>query len=227
MENLLGSLKKENKDKEKRLSIADKRLLSDMTGYMKAQKVCDYDIEQVRRRILKDTLRAYSRKKNLQLLAGKDYHEYCDKLCEGMRSSTVAENIFGRGATVIFAVALMYAVRLMDVIMGGGNFLKAPVEITLGYLTATAAILVGTLFIYLYFFRILKGRAEKMSSNQTVGLVIMLMIIVAVAYAGVYFLSDIHLFDVIWWVPVILLALLHIVFRIMYIHQENQLAKEA
>ena len=47
MENLLNSLKRENKERERRLNMSDKKLLSDMTGYMKTQKICDYDVEQV------------------------------------------------------------------------------------------------------------------------------------------------------------------------------------
>lgn len=227
MENLLGSLKRENKDREKRLNIADKRLLSDMTGYMKTKKICDYDIEQVRRTIIRDTLRSYNRKKNLQVLAGKDYHEYCDKLCENMRRASAGEMIFSRGVTVIFAIALMYAVRLLDVIMGGGNFIKEPVQISLGYLIGTAAILVGTLFIYIYFSQILKGNSDKMTTGQMMGLGLILVLIVAAAYAGVYFLSHIQLFSVLWWIPVLILAAVYVMFRIMYIYHENQLAKEA
>ena len=32
MENLLNSLKRENKERERRLNMSDKKLLSDMTG---------------------------------------------------------------------------------------------------------------------------------------------------------------------------------------------------
>ena len=56
MENLLNSLKRENKERERRLNISDKKLLSDMTGYMKTQKICDYDVEQVRKTIIRNTL---------------------------------------------------------------------------------------------------------------------------------------------------------------------------
>ena len=39
MENLLGNLKRENKEREKRLIVSDRRILSDMVGYMKTQKL--------------------------------------------------------------------------------------------------------------------------------------------------------------------------------------------
>ena len=35
MENLLSSLKRENKERERRLNVGDRKLLSDMVGYMK------------------------------------------------------------------------------------------------------------------------------------------------------------------------------------------------
>ena len=63
MENLLNSLKRENKERERRLNMSDKKLLSDMTGYMKTQKICDYDVEQVRKTIIRNTLRSYNKKK--------------------------------------------------------------------------------------------------------------------------------------------------------------------
>lgn len=85
MENLLGSLRRENKERERRLNVADKKLLSDMVGYMKTQKICDYDVEQVRKTIIRNTLRAYGKRKNLEILSGGDYREYCNKLCENMR----------------------------------------------------------------------------------------------------------------------------------------------
>ena len=37
MENLLKELKKENKERERRLNIADRKILTDMMGYMKAK----------------------------------------------------------------------------------------------------------------------------------------------------------------------------------------------
>ena len=43
MENLLNSLRRENKERERRLNVNDRKLLSDMVGYMKTQKICDYD----------------------------------------------------------------------------------------------------------------------------------------------------------------------------------------
>ena len=57
MENLLGNLKRENKEREKRLIVSDRRILSDMVGYMKTQKICDYDIELVRKTIIRNALR--------------------------------------------------------------------------------------------------------------------------------------------------------------------------
>ena len=38
MENLLGILKKENKEREKRLIISDRKLISDMVAYIKTKK---------------------------------------------------------------------------------------------------------------------------------------------------------------------------------------------
>lgn len=227
MENLLGKLRRENKERGKRLNIADRRLLSDMTGYMKTLKVCDYDVELALKSIIRDGLRSYSRKKSLQTLVGDDYHKYCDELCKNMRPASAKELVLSRGVTVIYAVALMYIVRLIDVLVGGGNFIREPVEISLGYLAGTAAILIGTLIIYIYFSKVLKGTSDKMSVNQTIGIGVVLILIVAAAYAGVYFWSNIHLFNVLWWIPAAILIIIYVLFRIMYIQQENQLAKEA
>ena len=166
MENLLNSLKRENKERERRLNMSDKKLLSDMTGYMKTQKICDYDVEQVRKTIIRNTLRSYNKKKNLEILSGGDYREYCNKLCENMRRASAKELVLSRGVTIIYALALMYLVRLIDTLIDGGNFLKNPVEINLGYLSATAAILLGTVFIYLYVSGILKTKTNRMTNPQ-------------------------------------------------------------
>ncbi len=227
MENLLNSLRRENKERERRLNVNDRKLLSDMVGYMKTQKICDYDIEQVRKTIIRNTLRSYNKRKNLESLSGGDYREYCNKLCENMRHASAKELILSRGVTIIYALALMYVVRLIDTLIAGGNFFKNPVEINLGYLSATAAILLGTVFIYLYVSGILKTKTNTMTNQQMAGLLVLIAIIVIAAYGGVYFLSDIHLFDIQWWIPVVIIAVLWGLFKILYIQYENQMAKEA
>lgn len=227
MENLLNSLRRENKERERRLNVSDRKLLSDMVGYMKTRKICDYDIEQVRKNIIRNTLRSYNKRKNLESLSGGDYREYCNKLCENMRHASTKELILSRGVTIIYALALMYLVRLIDTLIAGGNFFKNPVEINLGYLSATAAILLGTVFIYLYVSGILKTKTNTMTNRQMAGLLVLIAVIVIPAYAGVYFLSDIHLFDIQWWIPVVIIAVLWVLFKILYIQYENQMAKEA
>ena len=121
----------------------------------------------------------------------------------------------------------MYLVRLIDTLIDGGNFLKNQVEINMGYLSATAAILLGPVFIYLYVSGILKTKTNRMTNSQMAGLIVLIAVIVAAAYGGVFFLSDIHLFDIQWWIPVIIIAVLWILFKILYIQIENQMAKEA
>ena len=227
MENLLSSLKRENKVRERRLNVGDRKLLSDMVGYMKTRKICDYDVEQVRKTIIRNTLRSYGKRKNLEILSGGDYREYCNKLCENMRHASTKELVLSRGVTIIYALALMYLVRLIDTLIAGGNFFKNPVEINLGYLTATAAILLGTVFIYLYVSGILKTKTNRMTNQQMMGLIVLIAVIVIAAYGGVYFLSDIHLFDIQWWIPVIIIGALWLLFKILYIQYENQMAKEA
>ena len=227
MENLLNSLRRENKERERRLNVNDRKLLSDMVGYMKTQKICDYDIEQVRKTIIRNTLRSYNKRKNLESLSGGDYREYCNKLCENMRHASAKELILSRGVTIIYALALMYVVRLIDTLIAGGNFFKNPVEINLGYLSATAVILLGTVFIYLYVSGILKTKTNTMTNQQMAGLLVLIAIIVIAAYGGVYFLSDIHLFDIQWWIPVVIIAVLWVLFKILYIQYENQMAKES
>lgn len=228
MENLLGSLKRENKEREKRLTIADRRLLSDMLGYIKTKKVCDYDVELIRKTIIRNTLRVYSsKKKNLQTLTGDDYRPYCDKLCENTRKTTTKELILSRGVTVIYALALMYIARLFDVVITGGNFLKEPVDINLGYVAATAALLVGILATYMYVAKLMKDTGMKMNQKQSMGMLGILALIMVVAATGGYFLSDIHLFNVVWWLPVVILAAIYVVLKLLYIQYENQMAKEA
>lgn len=121
----------------------------------------------------------------------------------------------------------MYLVRLGDVLIAGGNFVKHPVEINMGYLSATAAILLGTVLIYLYVSGILKAKTNRMTNPQMMGLIVLIAVIIAAAYGGVFFLSDIHLFDIQWWIPVIIIAVLWALFKILYIQYENQMAKEA
>ena len=228
MENLLGSLKRENKEREKRLTLSDRRLLSDMIGYIKTQKICDYDVEEIRKTIIRNTLRVYgSKKKNLQTLAGDDYREYCDKLCENKRKITAKEFVLSRGVTVIYALALMYIARLFDVMITGGNFFKEPVDINMGYISATAALLIGILATYMYVAKLMRDTGMKMTQKQTMGMLGILALIMVAACAGAYFLSDIHLFDVTWWIPVVILLVIFAVFKMLYIQYENKMAKEA
>ena len=144
-----------------------------------------------------------------------------------MRGASSKELILTRGVTVILAVALMYGVRLLDVILGGGNFMKEPVEMSLGYLLGPLAGLLGTLVMYAYVQKILKGNSKTMTTAQGLGIGVILILIVAAAYAGVYFLSDVHLFYIVWWIPAVVLLAVYVVFRILYIQHVNMLAKES
>lgn len=73
----------------------------------------------------------------------------------------------------------------------------------------------------------LKNQNQSYDKSTDGGLIVLIAVIVAAAYGGVFFLSDIHLFDIQWWIPVIIIAVLWILFKILYIQIENQMAKEA
>lgn len=228
MENLLGTLKRENKEREKRLIIADRKLISDMVAYVKTQKLCDYDVEQVRKKMIRNALHLYgSKKKNFRNVVGEDYREYCDKLCEGTRKMTTKEFLLSRSVTMILAFALMYAARLIDVLITGGSFLKAPVDINMGFITATLALMVGIAVTYGYVEKMMKETGTALTQKQSMGMLGILFVIVVVAALGGQFLSDIHLFNVTWWIPVVIMAALYAILKFFYIQYENQLAKEA
>jgi hypothetical protein len=144
-----------------------------------------------------------------------------------MRRASTKELILSRGVTIIYALALMYLVRLGDTLLAGGNFFTDPVEINMGYLSATAAILLGTVFIYIYVSGILKAKTNQMTNPQMAGLIILIALIIAAAYGGVFFLTDIHLFNIQWWIPVVIIGALWVLFKILYIQYENQMAKES
>ena len=78
MQNLLGILKKENKEREKRLIISDRRLISDMVSYIKTKKICDYDAEMFKKSLIRTALRTYgSKKKDFRSIVGEDFQDYC------------------------------------------------------------------------------------------------------------------------------------------------------
>lgn len=228
MENLLGSLKRENKEREKRLSISDRKLISDMVAYVKTKKVCDYDTELVRKTIIRNALRAYgSKKKNFQNQVGEDYRDYCDKLCEGTRKMSTKEFVLSRGVSLILALVLMYVARLIDILITGGNFFKEPVDINMGFVVATAALLVGIVATYAYVAKIMRTTGAQMTQKQSMGTIGILFVVILVAAVGGHFLINVHLFYVTWWVPVIIMAAAYAILRVLYIQHENQLAKEA
>lgn len=228
MENLLGTLKRENKEREKRLIIADRKLISDMVAYVKTQKICDYDVEQIRKKIIRNALHLYgNRKKNFRQVVGEDYREYCEKLCVGARKMTTKEFLLSRSVTMILAFALMYAARLIDVLITGGNFFKAPVDINMGFVVATLALMIGIAVTYGYVEKMMKETGSALTQKQSMGMLGILFVIVVVAALGGQFLSDIHLFEVTWWIPVIILAAIYAILKMLYIRYENRLAKDA
>lgn len=228
MENLLGTLKRENKEREKRLIIADRKLISDMVAYVKTQKICDYDVEQIRKKIIRNALHLYgSKKKNFRNVVGEDYREYCDRLCEGTRKMTTKEFILSRGVTMILAFLLMYAARLIDVLITGGNFLKNPVDINMGFVVATVALMIGIAVTYGYVAKLMRETGAAMTQKQSMGMIGILFVIVIVAALGGHFLSNMHLFNITWWLPIVIMAIIYAILKILYIQYENQLAKES
>lgn len=225
--NLLNDLKRENKERERRLMSADKKLMTDMVGYMKSCKYSEYDVELVRRDAIRATLKGYNHKKDLTSITGGDFRAYCDRMCANKRKMTAKELVLSRGQTFLIAILLLYIVRLVDTIYTGGNFLTHPVDINAGYLTAAASILLGTLLLYMYLTHVMQSKQKSMSTLQTAFLCVIMIVIIAIAYTGVYFFSDIHVFYVIWWIPVVIFGALIILFRIMYTNLMNQIAKEA
>ena len=228
MENLLGMLKKENKEREKRLIISDRKLISDMVAYIKTKKICDYDTEMLRKSLIRTALRTYgSKKKNFQDMVGEDFKVYCDKLCENSRLMTSKEWILSRSVTLLLALALMYAARLVDVFLTGGNFFTAPVDINLGFLAVTVTLIIGIGITYLYVARIVGQTGKAMSAFQSFGMIFILGVILLVSAGSVIYLSHVHLFYIQWWIPVLILGVLYGGLKALYIQYENQLAKEA
>ncbi len=225
--NLLNDLKRENKERERRLMTADKKLMTDMVGYMKSCKYNEYDVEIVRREAIRAALKGYNHKKDLSTVTGGDYKAYCDRMCANKRKMSLKELVLSRGQTFLIAILLLYIVRLIDLVYAGESFLKHPVDITAGYLTAAASILLGTLFLYMYLSHVMQSKTKRMTTLQTAVLCLIMILIIALAYTGVYFLSDIHVIDVIWWIPLVILGILIILFRFIYINLLNRLAKEA
>ncbi len=225
--NLLNDLKRENKERERRLMSADKKLMTDMVGYMKSCKYSEYDVELVRRDAIRAALKGYNHKKNLATVTGGDFKAYCDRMCANKRKMSAKELILSRGQTFLISILLLYIVILADTLSAGGNFLKNPVDINAGYLIAAASILFGTLFLYMYLSHVMMSKEKRMSVPQ-IGILCAIMIaIIAVAYLGVYLFTDVHVFYVIWWIPIAVLGALILLFRIMYSSLMDQLAKEA
>lgn len=228
MENVIGILKKENKEREKRLIISDRRLISDMVAYIKTKKLCDFDTEMIRKSIIRTALRTYgSRKKDFQTMVGEDFKPYCDKLCQNARKMTTKEWILSRALTFIVAVSLMYAARLIDVFITGGNFFTAPVDINLGFLAVTATLIVGIGITYLYVSKLVGETGKAMSHIQSFGMLFILGVIILISAASAIYLSHVHLFNIEWWIPVLVFGVLYGVLKFFYVQYENELAKEA
>lgn len=228
MENLLGSLKRENKEREKRLIIADRKLISDMVAYIKTRKICEYDVEFIRKKIIRNALRMYGNKKrSFQDTVGDDFRDYCDQLCVGMRPAETKEIVLSKGITLVLAIALMYAARLIDVFITGGNFFKSPVDINFGFITVTITLIVGIGFTYMYVAKLVSQTGQQMTHKQSFGMIGILAVIMLVSAACAIYLSHIHLFYVEWWLPVLILAVVYSIMRYLYIQYENKLAKSA
>ena len=228
MENLLGILKKENKEREKRLIIADRRLISDMVSYIKTKKICELDTEMIRKSIIRTALRTYgSKKKDFKTMVGEDFRDYCDKLCEGARKRTTKELILSKSLLFIIAVAMMYAARLIDVFITGGNFFTAPVDINLGFLAVTATLIIGIGITYLYVSRIVGQTGKAMSNIQSFGMLFILGVIMLVSAAGAIWLTHVHLFYIEWWIPILVLGAAYVLIHMMYVKYVNELANEA
>ena len=228
MENLLGSLKRENKEREKRLIISDRKLISDMVSYIKTNKICEYDVEMIRKNIIRNALRMYgSKKKNFQSSVGEDFKDYCDKLSQGARQMTTKEFVLSRSVTLILALALMYLARLIDVLITGGNFFKNPVDINLGFIGVTITLIIGIGMTYVYVARLVRQTGKAMTHVQSFGMIGILAVIMIISAACAIYLSHIHLFYVAWWIPVLILGASYAVLRLLYIQYENELAKSA
>lgn len=228
MENLLGILKKENKEREKRLIISDRRLISDMVSYIKTKKICDYDVEMFKKSLIRTALRTYgSKKKDFRSIVGEDFQDYCDKMCQNARPMTTKESLLSKSVTFILALALMYAARLIDVFITGGNFFTSPVDINLGFLAVTVTLIIGIGVTYLYVARIVGQTGKAMSGIQSFGMLFILGVIMLVSGVCAIYLSHVHLFYITWWIPVLVLGVLYLGLKNLYIKYENQLAKEA
>lgn len=153
MGNLLDILRKENNIKEKQLSKENNLLMTDMILYLKSSDLCEYDIEVIRRELFGMVYEAQLRGDHMSQVIGDDYKEFCEALMDNGRQKTVYEKFLEGAYIAVVGGGMLF---LMEVLFSGA-FLHPfrsgifTMDITLGFLTSTAIILVAALAIYWLF----------------------------------------------------------------------------
>jgi len=154
---LKNSLRKSNNDMAKQITKENTPIINDMTIYLKASRISELQVEQIRQDLLEMTIAAEQRGDCLKSVIGDDYKAFCDEIIDNAGPKPLIESV--KESVYIIAMSAM-TLLIIDVIFSGfpARFLKEGIgnagfdyniPVTLGFVTSTVIItLVAWLLVY-------------------------------------------------------------------------------
>lgn len=164
--NPLKQLRKENNQTEKQLNQENAALMTDMIVYLHSGKLCEYDIEIIRKELMGMALEAQLRGDSAQSVFGDDLQAFCDELMKQGRKKTGYESALEWADIIVNGFAILFLIELIFEAVpqwvAGTSCPASYLPLTAGFLFSSVLCIATALYVYnditKHSFRFSKGR---------------------------------------------------------------------
>ena len=217
MSNSLEKLRKENNSNDKLLTKENDRIMTDMVVYLRSSKLCDYDIEIIRRELFGMIYEAQIRLEPISQVIGTDYKEFCNQLMENGRQKSTYERILEWayigvvGAGVLFLIEVFFTGYIFDLMKNR----QWNMPITTGFVLSAFVILGAALAVYWFFTKYSFELSGTGSFRYQMGFIVGFTALFVGIGMIKYLLGDQDLFRVNVAFPIILLGASYLLVKIL------------
>lgn len=168
--NNIESIRKENLEQEKYLLNENKEILLAMVMYLMSSKLCDYEIEIIRRDLIGMAIEAQIDGSSLKILIGNDYRKYCDELINIGDKKKSVEVIFEIIISSLMIIGFLFIVEVLIFFLftdvSSLSIDKFNIPLNFGFIISVFMVIVGGYI----FMNILKTKSVYNYTNKKIAI---------------------------------------------------------
>ncbi|WP_347488568.1 hypothetical protein [Desulfoscipio sp. XC116] len=213
MTNQLKRLRRENNTLDKQVLQENNTILTNMVCYLRSSRLCEYDIEIIRKELTGMALEAQLRGESFGNMVGEDFRAFCDELMKSGRQKTRCEKILELvtiltwGLGILFVIELFFSLTLFNLFKPGPDIMP----VTSGFLLSTLLTLV---FVYGLYYSITRKAFELSGHDRKTKTIFILGFSASwTAIVLIKVLMKTVIFSITFWYPLIFFIIALVVIK--------------